>query len=180
VVGGLASRYARAFAEVAEASGLAPAAAQQQLQDFADTLGGSAELRDLLGSPAIPTAQKVKVLDALAPRMGLVRPVRNFLAVILEHQRLSDLDEIRTEYRELADQHAGAVEATITSARPLDRETRAELEAQIAKLAGAGVRATYQEDPGLLGGAVVQIGSTVYDGSIRAQLGNLRHRLVSA
>ena len=150
------------------------------MQDFADTLAGSAELRDVLGNPSIPMPQKVKVLDAMAPRMGLAKQVRNFLAVILEHQRLEDFNEIRAEYRELADEHAGAVEATITSARPLNRDARTELEEQVAKLAGAKVRATYLEDPGLLGGAIVQIGSTVYDGSIRAQLANLKNRLVNA
>lgn len=180
MVGGLALRYARAFADVAEAARLDPSTAQQQLQDFSDTLAGSPELRDVLGNPAIPQTQKIKLLDALAPRMGLAGPVRNFLAVILEHQRLSDLDEIRTEYHEIADAHAGAVEATITSARPLDEASRQALESKVSQLAGGRVRATYREDPELLGGAVVQIGSTVYDGSIRAQLGTLKSRLAGA
>lgn len=180
MAGGLAQRYARAFAQVAEASRLDSASAQQQLRDFSDTLAGSSQLRDVLGNPSIPISGKLKVLDALAPRMGLSPKVRNFLAVILEHRRLADLDEIRSEYREIADEHAGAVEATITSARPLTRDARAELEAHVAKLAGARVRPTYREDPGLLGGAVVQIGSTVYDGSIRAQLESLKDRLVNA
>ena len=78
------------------------------------------------------------------------------------------------------DEHAGAVEARITSARPLNAADRAQLEAQIAKLAGARVRASYGEDATLLGGAVVEIGSTVYDGSVRAQLQQLKQRLVNA
>jgi F-type H+-transporting ATPase subunit delta len=180
VTGGLPLRYARAFAQVAEASRLDPAAVQRQMQDFADTLAGSAELRDVLTNPSVPKAQKLKVLDGLAPRMGLARQVRNLLAVVLEHERLDDFDEIRAEYRELADAHAGALEATITSARPLSWEARAELELGVEKLAGARVRATYVEDPALIGGAVVQIGSTVYDGSIRAQLTQLKSRMVNA
>lgn len=176
----LALRYARAFADVAEAAGLDPAVAQQQLQDFADTLAESRELREFLANPSIEMPQKLKVVDALAARLGTGQQVRNFIAVILDHHRISELDEIRGEYRKIADAHAGAVEATITSARALSPEQRAELEAQVAKLAGAKVRASYVEDPTLLGGAVVQIGSTIYDGSVRAQLAQLKQKLVTA
>lgn len=175
-----APRYARAFAEVAEPAGLDVRAAQQQMRDFADTLAGSGELRELLMNPSIELAQKLKVLDAIAGKIGMFPQVRNFLAVILEHHRLGDLDEILAQYGEVADEHAGATEALITSARPLDADARAQLEAQIAKLAGARVRASYAEDATLLGGAVVQIGSTIYDGSVRAQLQQLKHRLVNA
>jgi F-type H+-transporting ATPase subunit delta len=175
-----APRYARAFAEVAESAKLDTAAAQQQMSDFADTLAGSGELREFLENPSIEIGKKLKVLDAIAARIGMLPQVRNFIAVILEHHRLPELDEILTEYREVVDAHAGAVEARITSSRPLNDEDRAQLEARIAKLAGARVRASYAEDATLLGGAVVEIGSTIYDGSVRAQLQQLKQRLVNA
>lgn len=176
----LALRYARAFADVAESANLNPATAQQQLQDFADTLGESSELREVLQNPSVDMPQKLKVVDALVARLDIGPQVRNFIAVILDHHRLAEFNEIRAEYRKLADEHAGAVEATITSARPLSADERAGLEAQVAKLAGANVRASYLEDPSLLGGAVVQVGSTIYDGSVRSQLAQLKQRLVTA
>ena len=176
----VAPRYARAFAQVAEASGLDASAATQQMRDFAETLAGSSELREFLMNPSVEMAQKLKVLDAIAKRLGMFTQVRNFLAVVLEHGRLHELNEILTEYGELADAHAGAMEASITSARPLNAQDRARLEVQVAKLAGARVRASYAEDAALLGGAVVRIGSTVYDGSVRAQLQRLKQRLVNA
>jgi F-type H+-transporting ATPase subunit delta len=106
--------------------------------------------------------------------------VRNFLAVIVDHQRLAELDEILAEYRAVADEQSHMAEAEITSAHPLNDQDRAELEAQVARLAGGRVRTTYHQDATLLGGAVVRIGSTVYDGSIRAQLQQLKQRLVNA
>ncbi|HUD23459.1 MAG TPA: ATP synthase F1 subunit delta [Acidobacteriaceae bacterium] len=176
----VAPRYARAFAEVADASHLDTVVTQQQLRDFAQTLADSGELREILENPSIEMAGKLKVLDALAGRMAMFPQVRNFIAVILEHQRLAELDEILTEYKQVSDEQAGATEARITSARPLNTEDRTQLEAQIAKLAGARVRASYAEDATLLGGAVVEIGSTVYDGSLRAQLQQLKQKLVNA
>jgi len=175
-----APRYARAFAEVAESARLDTTAAQQQMRDFAETLAGSIELREVLETPSIEMSAKLKVLDTIAGRIGMLAQVRNLIAVIIEHRRLSELDEIVSEYKQVVDERAGATEARITSARPLNAEDRAQLEAQIAKLAGARVRANYSEDTTLLGGAVVEIGSTVYDGSVRAQLQQLKQRLVNA
>ena len=173
-------RYARAFAAVVESAGLDAGAAQVQLRDFAETLAGSHELREFLMNPSIVTEQKLKVLDAIAGRIGMFPKVRNFVAVIVEHDRLGALDDILKEYGELAAAHDRLTEAVVTSARPLNADDRAELEVQIRKLAGGRVRANYLEDASLLGGAVVQIGSTIYDGSVRAQLQQLKQRLVNA
>jgi len=176
----LSLRYAHAFASVAAASHLNVATAQQQLSDFSGTLAGSRELREVLMNPSIANDQKLKVLDAIAGRIGMFPQVRNFIAVIMNHQRLDELDEILTEYHAVADDQSGLTEAEVTSARPLNDNDRAELEAQVVKLAGGRIRTTYSQDATLLGGAVVRIGSTVYDGSIRAQLQQLKQKLVNA
>jgi F-type H+-transporting ATPase subunit delta len=173
-------RYAHAFASVAASSHLDSNAVQQQLRDFSGTLADSHELREVLMNPSIATGQKLRVLDAIAGRIGMLPQVRNFIAVIMDHQRLAELDEILIEYHAVADEQAGLAEAEITSAHPLNDADRAELEAQVSKLAGGRVRATYRQDATLLGGAVVRIGSTVYDGSIRAQLQHLKQKLINA
>ncbi len=142
----LSLRYAHAFASVAMSSHLDSAATQQQLDDFSKTLAGSHELREVLMNPSIPNDQKLKVLDAIAGRIGMFPQVRNFLAVIMEHLRLAELDEILAEYRVVADEQSHMAEAEITSAHPLNDQDRAELEAQVARLAGGRVRATYHQD----------------------------------
>ena len=176
----VALRYAHAFAAVVASQKLDSVAAQQQLKDFSDTFEGSRELREVLMNPAISSEQKLKVLDAIAGKLGMMPQVRNFIAVIMENQRLAELSEILAEYHAVADEQSGLAEAEITSARPLNDADRVELESQVAKVAGGRVRATYREDASLLGGAVVRIGSTVYDGSIRTQLQQLKNKLVSA
>lgn len=176
----LSLRYAHAFASVAASSHLDSPAAQQQLGDFNATFADSHELREVLMNPSIPGEQKLKVLDAVAARIGMFPQVRNFLAVIMDHQRLSELDEILAEYHSIADEQSGVAEAEITSAHPLNSEDRAELEAQVARVVGGRVRATYRQDATLLGGAVVRVGSTVYDGSLRGQFQQLKQKLVSA
>lgn len=174
-------RYARALAAVITDKGMDLLAVQRQLKDFAATLDGSPELREVLQNPSIPEAQKLKLLDAMSERSGMSRPVRNFVALLTHHQRLHELREIIAAYATLADEESGIAEAEITTARPLDPDNRRLLEQQVARLAGdQRVHATYREDASLLGGAVVKIGSTIYDGSVRAQLELLRQRLVAA
>lgn len=174
------SRYARAFGQVVAATHLDANAAQQQLADFSATLDGSRELREVLMNPSIAQEQKVRILDAIASRMKMFPQVRNFIAVITEHQRLGDLSEILSEYEAVADEQSGVTEAEVISAHPLNEDDRSELEGEVARKAGGRVRTTYLQDPTLLGGVVVKIGSTVYDGSIKAQLRDLKKRLAEA
>ena len=174
-------RYARALAAVLSDQKLDLIAAQGQLNDFANLLAESVELREVLQNPSIPESEKLKVLDALAPRLGLSRPIRNFIAVLTHHQRLHELPQMITAYASIADENTGIADVEITSARPLDDANRRLLEQQVAKLVGEPrVQATYHEDPSLLGGAIVKLGSTVYDGSVRAQLEQMRQRLATA
>lgn len=173
-------RYAHAFEQVVTASHLDPAAVLQQLKDFAGTLDGSPELREFLANPSISKEQTFKVLDAIAAKIGMLPQVRNFVAVVTEHQRLHEMNEILVEYAAIADNQAGIADAEITSAHPLNPEDRAQLEEQVGKLAGSRVRAVYLEDATLLGGAIVKIGSTVYDGSVRGQLQQMKQRLINA
>ena len=177
--GVVALRYAHAFASAAASTKLDVAAAQQQMADFAATLNGSRELREILENPSIPSDQKLAVLDGLAAKVGMMREVRNFIAVMMDHQRLTDLNEIIAAYDLVADAGQGLAEAEITSAFDLNEDDRKELEAQVAKLAGGKVRVAYKLDKSLLGGAVVKIGSTVYDGSVRGSFEQLKKTLVS-
>ncbi len=175
------SRYARAFASVVASQYLDSKAAESQLNDFAATLEGSSDLREILQDPSIPEEQKLRVLDGIAGRIGMLPAVRNFVALITHHGRLHELNDILSAYHEIAYEAGDVTEAEIVSAHPLDAGNRALLEQQVAKLAGGQkVRATYSEDASLLGVAVVRIGSTVYDGSVREQLQQLKQRLIAA
>jgi F-type H+-transporting ATPase subunit delta len=175
-----APRYAHAFACVAAEKGLDVKASRQQMRDFADTLEGSPRLSEVLSDPSIDPAQKLSVLDAIVERIGMYREVRNFLAVIMDHHRLGAIEQILTAYHEVADEEASLVEAEVTSARELDAAAREDMQWQISKLAVSRVNVTYRHDETLIGGAMVRIGSTVYDGSVRGQLAQMKQALMKA
>src|ERR1700710_171872 len=108
-----APRYAHALAQVVASKKIDVAAAQQQMRDFAGTLAGSADLHEVLLNPSIPEDQKLRLLDVIASRIGMFREVRNFIAVIMDHQRLASFDEIVAEYELVADEDSGVAEAEI-------------------------------------------------------------------
>lgn len=170
-------RYARAFQQVAAAQNLNVDAVRSQLADFAGTFDDSRELREFLLNPSLPQADKLKVLDAVSARIGMDKPVRNFIAVLMDHERLHFLREITEEYGSLADEANGIHEVEITSAKTLSDDERNMLQWKAGELAGTNVRVQWTEDAALLGGAIIRLGSTVYDGSVRGQLQQLKQHL---
>ena len=174
-------RYARALDEVVMAQQLPREAVKTQLSDFLAAFETSPQLREVFGNPSIPEDEKLRLLDALAQRLTLSRTVRNFLAVMIHNVRLEKLRQTVIAYLERADSDTGVTEAEIISAHPLDAAGKQSLEQSILQLAGStAVRATYREDSSLLGGAVIRLGSTVYDGSVRGQLEQMKRQMVAA
>ncbi len=175
----VASTYARAFADVVFAAHLDAARAINGLQRIATLFGESLELRRVWENPAVPADQKRKLLDAIVQREGIDRPVRNLIAVLIDHRRLPFLPRIVEQLGKELDARLGFTEAQISSARELADAEKRSLEAQIGKTTGKKVRASYGLDPSLLGGAVVRSGSTIYDGSVKGQLEKIKEAISS-
>jgi F-type H+-transporting ATPase subunit delta len=175
----VASTYARAFADVVFSARLDADRAIAELRAIASLLAESAELRRVWENPAIPAEQKHRVLDVIAQRNGLTVQARNLIAVLIDHRRIHFLEPIIAQLEKELNARLGFAEAEITSARALGDPEKREFEAQIGRLTGKKVRARYEQDASLLGGAVVRLGSTIYDGSVKGQLKRLKEALSS-
>ena len=173
------SRYAQAFADVVTAARLDTAAIDQKLNDFLATWQGSKELREFFENPAIAVNEKVAILDKLNAKLGMQKELRNLIAVLISHNRIAHVAEVAEGYRRLLQEQMGIHPAEITTARELDAKEREALLAEVGKLAGGRVEASFKLDAAILGGTVVRIGSTVYDGSVRGRLDRLRDALIA-
>jgi F-type H+-transporting ATPase subunit delta len=172
----VARRYASALADVA----LEQIKADQVKSDFGtfvDTFYSSGDLRNLLETPAVGPELKRKVIEKLAEKMALDPAVRNFIYLIVDHRRTELLREIQQAFSEELNARLGIAEAKVTSAQALSAEEKQQMTAALARKTGKKIEAQFQEDRSLLGGAVVRVGSTVYDGSVREQLNRLREQL---
>ena len=174
----VASTYARALADVVMDKHLDADRSIAELRTIASLLAESADLRRVWENPAIPAAQKRAVLDVIAQRDEISKPVRNLVAVLIDHRRVHFLEPIIRQLEKELDARLGFAEAEITSARALADAEKREFEAQVGKLTGKKVRAHYEQDATLLGGAVLRIGSTIYDGSVKGQLERLREEII--
>ena len=175
----IASRYARAFADVLFARKLDTAKALASLNSLVSLVQGSSDLRKTWDNPSISADQKHGVLDAVVGRLGASKEVRNFLAVVIDHRRTNDLAAIVRQTEQEINDRLGFAEAQITSARSLSDPEKKNLEQQVQRMTGKSLRARYAQDASLLGGAVVRVGSTIYDGSIQGQLKRLREQIAA-
>lgn len=173
------SRYAGAFADVVTAAKLSTDAIDRQFADFLATWDGSPELRTFFVNPAIAAAQKIGILDKLNAKLGLQKELRNLLAVLIANDRIAHVAEVASAWRHILQEQLGIRPAEIVTARELAKDERDGLVAEVARLAGAKIDASFKLDKSILGGAVVRIGSTVYDGSVRGRLDRLKEALTA-
>jgi F-type H+-transporting ATPase subunit delta len=171
-------QYANALADIAMAQGAAEKTAEQ-LVGFGALYAESAELRNFLASPAVAGEAKHRVIGKLLARVGGSKIVQNFLFVVADHHRTHVLPEMIAAFQQVIRQRQGIMEAQISSAVELSKTQKAEMEFTLERLTGKRVEAKFSLEPNLLGGAVVRVGDTVYDGSLRSRLNELRARLAS-
>lgn len=172
----LAQRYARALADVAVEQKMSEEI-RKELAGFVELTQASADLRNMLASPAVAREKKHAVIDALAKRLKCSTALRNFLFVLVDNRRTGMLAQIQEAFEAQLLERLGVTRAQITTARELAATEKAELSKALERLTGKRIEAEYKQDPKLIGGAVVRIASTVYDGSVREQLNRLRTSL---
>jgi len=173
----LATRYAQALVDVVTRAAGATEGVAAELASFSAAVGTSPELRSVLLSPAVALVKKKAVLAGVAARLGLSRTTLNFLYVVTDHRRLALLPEMKAAFQALLDERLGIVRADVAAAAPLAPDQQSELAARLTARTGKQVRLNTSTDPALLGGLVVRVGSTVYDGSVRGRLRALESRL---
>jgi len=168
----LANRYAQALADVVSKPGAAvePQAAIGQLAQFQELLDLSKPLRGVLVSPAVTPADKRALAATLCQRLEVAAVVRNFLFVVIDHRRMSFLGEMVKAFQEWLDDRAGVARLLVTTATPIGGQQQSALIEKFSRVTGSTVVAEFDVSSDLVGGATVRHASTLFDGSLRAQL----------
>ena len=172
----VAERYAAALADVAVERKNSETV-KRNLAAFVEAFSSIADLRNALESPALNAEVKRKVIAEVAGKMGLDVAVRNFIYLVVDHRRTEILPEIEEAFLSELNERLGIVDAEVTSAHELNDDEKRQLRAVLEQRTGKKVEARFEIDGALLGGAVVRLGSTIYDGSVRDQLKRLREQL---
>ena len=172
----LATRYARALLGALPDAG-DQTAADEFLSALAVSMRESAEFRSFLLDPAASVTAKKSVLSKLGESRRVPDRVGRFLGMVVDHGRAAQLPSIAEVFHTERELGQGRVSAVLTSAAPLSAALESRAVAALERLSNKKVNLTVQIDPALIGGAVAQIGSTVYDGSLRTQLSRLRRTM---
>lgn len=172
--------YARAFADVVMGDKLDPQRTLAEVKQIVALVEQNKMLYEVWDNPSIPAEQKRGVLDGIVQRGGISRPVRNFVAVVIDKGRTRVLAEIVEQFGQDLNQRLGIAEAEITTARELSKAEQAMLESDLTRVTGKKIRASYEQNPAVLGGAIARVGSTIYDGSVKGQLEKIRRQLVNS
>ncbi len=175
----VARRYATALADVVTKVGEARVI-QEELNGWEAIITSHPELQEALGNPTVPYEQKRRLLEELIKRTNVNPITANFLRVLLKNQRITELREINERFARVLDERAGVVAAEVTTARPVSEESKRTLSEKLKTVIGKEIRLTYRTDEAVIGGIVTRIGSTVYDGSVRTQLDQIKERLAGA
>jgi F-type H+-transporting ATPase subunit delta len=168
--------YARALFQAAREHGRL-AAVREELGDFVEAVRDVPELRSLLANPELDSRLKADALRELLS--GADELVRNFLLLLAEKGRVTQLEEIAREFERLVAAEEGRLEVELTTAVELSDEEADRLVGQIEQASGRTVVATRKVDPALIGGLILEAGSRRVDASVRGRFRRLRHELVT-
>ena len=175
----VARKYAKALVEVAAARGTLPRVLEE-VRFIAERADEDAELRSFLESRAYPETAKRGLILALFERAqpdGIDPTTRNFVEALALHHRLSDYLAIVDVLQAAADNQAGVLRARVVTATPLSDEQQGQLSDALARATSSQIRLEADVSPELLGGVLTQIGSTIYDGSVRTRLVRMKEQL---
>jgi F-type H+-transporting ATPase subunit delta len=172
----VARRYASALADVIIERN-EETAVREELTAWERMILSNPPLLEAFTNPTVPYEQKAKVLNELITRTEVRPTTANFLRILLKNQRLSEIAQVNAKLAQVLDERAGVVSAQVTSARPVADSIKTTLEEKLQLITGKRIRLSFQTDETILGGIVTQIGSTIYDGSVRTQLQRLGEEL---
>jgi F-type H+-transporting ATPase subunit delta len=173
----IAKRYARAFFEIA-AEEKQYEQYDAEMRNFSSILRENKKLQEFLLNPIFGEADKKEVVETILKKIGVSKMTANFLKLLVDKRRMDILPEIQACYQEYMDEALKKVRVSVKTAFPLSAELSAGVKNSLEEITGKKVDITVEEDGSLLGGVVIGVGDTLYDGSIRTQLNNIRNLLV--
>ncbi|TWT83415.1 ATP synthase subunit delta [Planctomycetes bacterium CA13] len=165
----LGRTYARALIGAASSQGVAEVVVEQLGRMVDEYISQSEPLATAFASPRVKPTEKVRVLDRIFGEE--FHPVLvKFLKVMADRDRLGYISAVRVAAEKLLDESIGRVVAKVTSAVPLDENLRGQVSERLSSVLGKAVRLEESVDPDLVGGMVIRVGDTVFDGSVSNRL----------
>ena len=173
----VARRYAAALADVVTKTNETDSV-RAELKTWEELINSNADLQSAFSNPSISHVNKEKVLENLIERTKPGKTTANFLRILLKNSRLTEISEINEKFSSVLEERSGIISAQVTSARPLSELEKTEFRTNLEKLTGKRIKLNFETDQTIIGGVVTRIGSTVYDGSVKTKLEELKQQMI--
>ena len=174
----LGNVYAKALFGATEKAGNTKEVVEQFDSFVDDVVAKLPQLEATLCSPRLPYAEKAEMLDK-AFRGKMAAELLNFLKVVATHGRFDCLRAIRGSLRDICNEAQGIIEVSLRTAEPLTDELLGSIVSRLKVALDSDIVVRAQVDPDLIGGLVVRVGDTVFDGSVANRLVQLRTTAVA-
>lgn len=172
-------RYARSLTEIVFEEKVEQEVTEN-LNAYSEIFRDVPDLQEVFQTPAVPRESKEKLLNELMARYPVNPITSNFLRILLQHNRIAFFQHIFDLYLKLVNEHKGIISARVTTATALSDQEIKNVGTRLSAITGKSVKVDPQTDEAILGGVIVQLGSTIFDGSIKSKLAEMKRRLAEA
>ncbi len=179
MISNISKRYAKAFFEIA-ANEKKLEEFYTELSSFSSMITQNKALKEFLDNPIIEQDNKKAVVEKLISKLKFSNLTINFIKLLVDKRRIDTLPDIETCYRQLMDEALKTVRINVKTAFPMSGKMQEFITSNMEKITGRKAEITVETVPDLLGGVVIGVGDTLYDGSVRTQLNNMRNLLGEA
>ena len=177
VSGSITRRWAKALFAIGEEHGNL-LGLLKEVQRAADAWTTSEELRDTMTNPLIDSRARLAVWSSLIKRIGVTKMGKNFLMLLFEKARLTELAGISRELQDLCDNKDNRLRVEVIGAVPVSEGVVTRLRSALVRSTGKAVMVTTREDPSIIGGVITRVGDLMYDGSIRTRLSRMKEGML--
>jgi F-type H+-transporting ATPase subunit delta len=174
----IAKRYASALVQLAEEKKIVDKT-KADLAAFVEAVESQSALQKLFASPVFTPENKQAVIKDLSAKIGMQATTQRFVEYLAEAGRIRYVKDVYDAFQEILAERTNRAMAKLTTAAAINAADLAEIKKKLEALTGKQVDVDAKVDPSLIGGAKAQIGSTIYDGSIKNQLSKMRGQFVN-
>jgi len=174
-----ASRYSLALYELAEDSNLIPQTEANSIA-FLNLLSKNKDFNNLIKDPTLNRSILLNIVKAISTNFKLENLFKNFLTFLIAKRRFFYVEKILKSFNEICSEKRGELKAVIKSAKELTQNEIDKITEELSNNFKSKIKLNYNYDQSLIGGLVVQVGSTMIDTSIKKKLQQIETRMIEA
>ena len=174
-----AERYSLALYELSTESNVTSQIEEQSLSAL-KLLEQSQDFSNLIKDPTTSQDDLLKVVNTISENYKFDQLLKNFLSFLIQKRRFFFVERILKSFIEICSEKRGELKAELRSAKQLSNEEIKQITEELTKNFSSKIKLNYKHDESLIGGLVVQVGSTMVDTSIKSKLQQIENRMIEA